>query len=60
MELHARLVSLLDATVARYPDKPAGAWWIPQRLGGGAPTLDEALAIEDRVRRERAAKRNAN
>ena len=60
VELHARLVSLLDATVARYPDKPAGAWWIPQRRGGGAPTLDEALAIEDRVRRERAAKRNAN
>jgi 1-acyl-sn-glycerol-3-phosphate acyltransferase len=54
--LHARLVDLLDETVARYPDQPAGAWWVPARLGGTAPTLDEAAVIEERVRSERAAK----
>jgi 1-acyl-sn-glycerol-3-phosphate acyltransferase len=56
-ELHARLVALLDETIDRYPDKPAGAWWIPQRRGGGAPTLAEAEAIEERVRQEKAAKK---
>ncbi len=25
---------------------PAGAYWVPRRLGGGAPTLDEAAQIE--------------
>ena len=59
VELHERLVTLLDETLARYPDKPAGAWWIPQRLGGSAPSLTEAEAIEERVRRERAEKRAA-
>jgi 1-acyl-sn-glycerol-3-phosphate acyltransferase len=58
-QLHARLASLLDETIDRYPDKPSGAWWIPQRRGGSAPTLDEALAIEERVRQEKAAKRAA-
>ena len=56
-ELHRRLVELLDETIARYPDKPPGAWWIPARLGGSAPTLEEAAVIEERVRRERAARR---
>lgn len=53
-ELHARLTTLLDESIARYPDKPPGAWWIPARLGGGAPTLAEAAVIEERVRQEKA------
>lgn len=56
-ELRLQMVALLDETIARYPDKPAGAWWIPARLGGGAPTPQEALEIEERVRAEKAAKR---
>ena len=56
-ELRVRMTALLDETVARYPDKPPGAWWIPARLGGSAPTLEEAAAIEERVRREKAARR---
>ena len=55
-ELHARLAELLDASIARYPDKPLGAWWIPARFGGSAPTPAEALAIEERVRAEKASK----
>jgi 1-acyl-sn-glycerol-3-phosphate acyltransferase len=57
-ELHARMATLLDETIARYPDKPPGAWWIPARLGGSAPTPAEAEAIEERVRAEKAAKRD--
>jgi 1-acyl-sn-glycerol-3-phosphate acyltransferase len=56
-ELRQRLEALLDETIARYPDKPAGAWWIPARLGGGAPTPEEAVEIEERVRRDKAARK---
>ncbi len=56
-ELHDRLRALLDETIERYPDKPPGAWWIPQRLGGSAPSLDEAAEIEERIRAEKAARR---
>jgi 1-acyl-sn-glycerol-3-phosphate acyltransferase len=56
-ELRDRLAKLLDQTIDRYPDRPAGAQWIPSRLGGSAPTLEEAEAIEERVRREKADKR---
>lgn len=56
-ELRARMAALLDESIARYPDKPAGAWWIPARMGGSAPTLEEAAAIEERVRAEKQARR---
>ena len=52
-ELHARMAALLDETIARYPDKPPGAWWIPARLGGVAPTPEEAAGDRGaRARRE--------
>jgi 1-acyl-sn-glycerol-3-phosphate acyltransferase len=38
-ELRQRMAALLDETIARYPDRPDGAWWIPARLGGSAPPL---------------------
>ena len=38
-ELRRRMAALLDETIARYPDRPEGAWWIPARLGGSAPPL---------------------
>lgn len=41
-ELRERMSALLDESIARYPDRPEGAWWIPARLGGGAPPLDSA------------------
>ena len=52
-QLKDRMRALLDETVARYPATPPGAWWVPARLGGGAPTLEEAEAIDERVRLER-------
>jgi 1-acyl-sn-glycerol-3-phosphate acyltransferase len=36
-QLRERMAVLLDQTIARYPDQPPGAWWIPARLGGSAP-----------------------
>jgi 1-acyl-sn-glycerol-3-phosphate acyltransferase len=40
-ELRQRMQALLDEVQRDYPDgTPAGAWWVPARLGGGAPELD--------------------
>ena len=52
--LRSTLSELLDETIHRYPDKPPGAPWIPQRHGGSAPSLEEAARIEEqrRVARE--------
>ncbi len=57
-----QMVGLLDGIQQAYPDRPsspADAWWLPARLGGSAPTPEEAAVIEERVRAERAAKRAA-
>lgn len=57
-EMRARMAVLLDDTLERYRDRPApGAWWWPARLGGTAPTLQEAQAADDAERAARAARR---
>lgn len=56
-ELRATLSSLLDDTIARYPDKPPGAPWIPQRHGGSAPSFEEAKAWEEARRAQREIER---
>jgi 1-acyl-sn-glycerol-3-phosphate acyltransferase len=59
-ELRERMIGLLDDTVARYPDRPAGGddgWWLPARYGGTAPTLAEAEVVEAQVRAAKAARR---
>lgn len=43
-ELRKRMESLLEDTLARYPDKPGSEddrWWMPQTHGGTAPALGE-------------------
>jgi len=57
-ELRDRMRELLDVTVSRYPYE-GSPWYVPARLGGSAPTLEEAEAIERRVRAEKAARRDA-
>lgn len=64
-QLHQQLQQLLDETIDRYPKPttqelaaPDGPWWLPARRGGTAPTLEEAEAIEIRVRAERAARKS--
>jgi len=43
--LEARMASVLADVQRAYPDGlPAGAAWVPARLGGSAPTHDEVMA----------------
>jgi 1-acyl-sn-glycerol-3-phosphate acyltransferase len=60
-QLHAVMSTLLDGAIASYPadEQPAGAWWVPARHGGTAPTLGEAARLDAEEKRERAAKRAA-
>ncbi|MGM0617872.1 MAG: lysophospholipid acyltransferase family protein [Actinomycetota bacterium] len=45
-QLRQRLAVLLDEVQRSYPDgTPQGAWWVPARLGGGAPGAEEADAF---------------
>ena len=42
--LRDAMAVLLDEMQRAYVDgTPAGAWWVPARLGGGAPAHDEVL-----------------
>ena len=48
----AAMEALLEEAQAAYPDQPAGPedrWWLPARLGGTAPTPEEA-AVADSAR----------
>ena len=55
-ELRESMNTLLNQVQQRYP-RPTGAYWVPHRLGGGAPTLDEAARIEADEAAARAASR---
>ncbi len=59
--LRAAMQTMLDDAIARYPDEeqPPGSWWLPKRLGGTAPTLEEAERLDAEEKRERAARRAA-
>jgi 1-acyl-sn-glycerol-3-phosphate acyltransferase len=37
-------------------EHPAGAYWVPRRLGGSAPTMEEAKALDEAELAERARK----
>ena len=54
--LHSRMQHLLERVQDGYGSHPPGAFWVPHRLGGGAPTLAEAaqLDAEEAVRRAQA------
>lgn len=56
IELQDRMRELLDQTVARYPYE-GSPWYVPARLGGSAPTLEQAAEIDERKRAERAARK---
>jgi 1-acyl-sn-glycerol-3-phosphate acyltransferase len=45
------LRSLLHEAQEGYPDQPSGAddaWWLPVRLGGSAPTLEQARELDNK------------
>jgi 1-acyl-sn-glycerol-3-phosphate acyltransferase len=59
-ELKERMQILLERAQEAYPEQPAGdddRWWLPAHLGGTAPTLEEADALDIADVAERRAKR---
>ncbi len=54
--MRAAMTGLLHDAQADYP-RPAGAPWLPRRLGGSAPTPDEARALDEAELAERARRR---
>jgi 1-acyl-sn-glycerol-3-phosphate acyltransferase len=53
--LHAAMSGLLDTAIREYPQPEPGAWWLPARYGGTAPTLEEAARLDAEERAARAA-----
>ena len=55
--LHSRMQHLLERAQEQYGPHPAGEFWVPRRLGGGAPSLAEAARMDAEEAAERAARR---
>lgn len=58
--LHSRMQHLLERVQDAYGPHPPGEFWVPHRLGGGAPTLAEAARMDAEEAAERAARRAAS
>ncbi|MDT5314846.1 MAG: hypothetical protein QOE74_3866 [Mycobacterium sp.] len=58
-ELRLEMTALLHEVQQSY-DHPQGAYWVPRRLGGSAPTMEEARVREEAELAERARKESEN
>ncbi|AEF38555.1 lysophospholipid acyltransferase family protein [Hoyosella subflava] len=59
LSVRSSMQQLLEHAQQQYGAHPSGAWWVPQRLGGGAPTLNEATLLDnEEIAERRARKRN--
>ena len=58
-QMQATLERLQDEYARRCGPYPAGASWVPARLGGSAPTLEEANALDEAEHAERMRRRAA-
>ena len=58
-DLRSRMAAMLEETIAAYPaaEQPPGSWWVPARLGGSAPTPEEAARLDEEEKRRRAERR---
>ena len=45
--LKNKMVEMLNQVQSEYPDSHQGKRWAPARLGGTAPTLEEAQRVQD-------------
>jgi 1-acyl-sn-glycerol-3-phosphate acyltransferase len=54
--LRASMTALLHQVQLDYPHPP-GAYWVPRRLGGSAPTMAEAKALDEAELADRARRR---
>ena len=57
-ELRSRMTAVLHEVQEQYPH-PTGAWWGPHRLGGAAPTPEEAARLDEAELAQRARRSNA-
>ncbi|WP_420109550.1 lysophospholipid acyltransferase family protein [Mycolicibacter arupensis] len=57
--LRNTMAAMLEEAQMEYPH-PAGAHWVPRRLGGGAPTMAEALQLRAAELAERDRRRSAH
>jgi 1-acyl-sn-glycerol-3-phosphate acyltransferase len=55
--LRESMTTLLNQAQQGYPH-PAGEYWVPRRLGGGAPTLAEAAQLDAEELAAKAADRS--
>jgi len=55
--LHSRMQHLLGEVQDDYGLHSPGEFWVPHRLGGGAPTLAEANLLDAEEAAEKAARR---
>jgi 1-acyl-sn-glycerol-3-phosphate acyltransferase len=55
--LHSRMQHLLERVQDEYGPHPPGEFWVPHRLGGGAPSLAEANRMDAEEAAEKAARR---
>jgi 1-acyl-sn-glycerol-3-phosphate acyltransferase len=55
--LHSRMQHLLERVQDGYGPHPPGEFWVPHRLGGGAPSLAEANRMDAEEAAEKAARR---
>ena len=61
-DLRTVMEKMLHEAQETYPDRPGPGderWWVPARLGGTAPTSDEALALDRDERRRRLTEAKA-
>ena len=59
MLLHTRMQHLLERVQNGYGPHPAGEFWVPHRLGGGAPSPADAARLDAEEASRRAAARAA-
>ncbi len=57
--LHSRMQHLLEQVQDAYGPYPPGEFWVPHRLGGGAPSLAEAARLDAEELERRAAAKAA-
>ena len=55
--LHSRMQHLLEQVQDSYGAHPPGEFWVPHRMGGGAPTLAEANRLDAEEAAAKAARR---
>jgi 1-acyl-sn-glycerol-3-phosphate acyltransferase len=58
-QLRTAMTALLTPCQDEYPH-PQGEYWVPRRLGGSAPTLQEAVVLEDAEIAARAAREHGD